>query len=251
METIYTFKKLTLLLGSPFLSTKNFFDFTAAYSLNTELSDLGKADICVIFDTNIRIQLPLLNVRLRQSSVKFGLPIYASGFYSNFNYYVKHLGFSTSLKVSILEGTHWFSSKISKKFSQRPLFFFSNVSNSDLLVLSNFTNVITNGWFGLNSIIPNQNDYLLHTFIVHSKNGKNQSLISNSIDYLLNDDRSIDSKSSFSVYQGHHGDANFNLVNMVLPSTAFIEKNALYCNLYSFVQKTKKVLFNVANSRDD
>ncbi len=106
METIYSFKKLISLLGSPFFGSETFSDFSNYYSLNTEVCNLIRADICMISDVNIRIQLPLLNVKLRQSSVKFNLPIYSLGFYSNFNFYVKHLGFSSLLKISILEGTH-------------------------------------------------------------------------------------------------------------------------------------------------
>jgi NADH dehydrogenase (ubiquinone) Fe-S protein 1 len=251
VETIYTFKRLTLLLGSPFLDSSTFSDFTSNYSLNTEISSLSSADICVIFDTNIRIQLPLLNVKLRQSSVKFGLPIYTLGFYSNFNFYVKHLGFSLSLRASILEGTHWLSTKISKRFSSRPLLFFSNVSDSEITILSSFTNVITPVWFGFNLIMPDTSSYLLQNFIYYGKNNKNLLLTKNSINYFVNDNRGFSNKSAFAVYQGHHGDGDLNYMDMVLPSTAFIEKNTLYCNLYGLVQKTKKVIFNVGNSRDD
>lgn len=106
METAYTFKKLVSLLGSPFFGLNTFSDFSSYYSLNTSVADLAKSDVCAVFDVNIRIQLPLLNVKLRQSSVKFNLPVYSFGFYSNFNFYVKHLGFSSLLKISILEGTH-------------------------------------------------------------------------------------------------------------------------------------------------
>jgi NADH dehydrogenase/NADH:ubiquinone oxidoreductase subunit G len=53
------------------------------------------------------------------------------------------------------------------------------------------------------------------------------------------------------VYQGHHGDISATLSNVVLPSTSFIEKNSLYGNILGMVQKTKKVLFSVGDSRDD
>lgn len=118
------------------------------------------------------------------------------------------------------------------------------------MTLSRYTNIISSGWVGLNLINQNQNDYLLQNFICYNKNNRNSALSVNSVSYCLNKDISP-TGSVFSIYQGHHGDDNTSFANMLLPSTSFIEKNALYCNLYGFVQKTKKVLFNVANSRDD
>jgi NADH-quinone oxidoreductase subunit G len=53
------------------------------------------------------------------------------------------------------------------------------------------------------------------------------------------------------VYQGHHGDINASISNLILPTTAFIEKNSTYSNVLGIVQKTKKALFSPGNSRDD
>jgi len=53
------------------------------------------------------------------------------------------------------------------------------------------------------------------------------------------------------VYQGHHGDVNSFRANLILPTTAFIEKNSTYSNVLGIVQKTKKALFSVGGSRDD
>jgi NADH dehydrogenase (ubiquinone) Fe-S protein 1 len=53
------------------------------------------------------------------------------------------------------------------------------------------------------------------------------------------------------VYQGHHGDINSFRANLILPTTAFIEKNSTYSNVLGMVQKTKRALFSVGSSRDD
>lgn len=74
-----------------------------------------------------------------------------------------------------------------------------------------------------------------------------------SFDLLINYDKKLhrNSKHSFKIYQGHHGDVNSINSNLIFPSTSFIEKNSFFSNLMCIVQKTKKVLFNPGNSRDD
>jgi NADH dehydrogenase/NADH:ubiquinone oxidoreductase subunit G len=69
---------------------------------------------------------------------------------------------------------------------------------------------------------------------------------------VLNFDKKVSTNTpSFQIYQGHHGDTNASNSNLILPSTAFIEKNSFYSNSLGVVQKTKKILFSPGNSRDD
>ncbi len=150
LETIYTFKKFLSLNGSNFFiptTTQN--DFTAFYSFNTPLARLNEADVCVLIDVNLRIELPIVNSRIRQLVSKKMLPVFILGFYSNFNYFVKHISNSSRTLLNVLEGSHWLSTKISKKFSAKPVFLFGDFSpvlKSHLfLPLFNFTNIFCNG----------------------------------------------------------------------------------------------------------
>jgi NADH dehydrogenase/NADH:ubiquinone oxidoreductase subunit G len=96
--------------GSNFLFNSNVnplgVDSHTGYSFNTPLANLFQADICLLFDVNLRISLPLLNSRLKQLSNKKMLPVFVLGFYSNYNYFVKHVGNSKFSAISILEGSH-------------------------------------------------------------------------------------------------------------------------------------------------
>jgi NADH dehydrogenase/NADH:ubiquinone oxidoreductase subunit G len=78
--------------------------------------------------------------------------------------------------------------------------------------------------------------------------------LNHGIDFFFNFDGClIDYKNTgvLKVYQGHHGDINSFQANLILPTTAFIEKNSTYSNVLGIVQKTKKALFSVGSSRDD
>jgi NADH dehydrogenase/NADH:ubiquinone oxidoreductase subunit G len=120
IETVYMLKRFFTLNGSSFLFNtgyaKNNSDFSRYYSFNTPLVKLAEADICLLVDVNLRIDLPLLNSRIKQLSVKKMLSVYVIGFYSNYNYFVKHISGNPLSGLSILEGSHWLSSKISKNF---------------------------------------------------------------------------------------------------------------------------------------
>jgi NADH-quinone oxidoreductase subunit G len=82
----------------------------------------------------------------------------------------------------------------------------------------------------------------------------NGDFLNSNVDFLLNFDdfESVGNHNgSFKVYLGHHGDTGSFTSNLILPTTAFIEKTSTYANVLGMVQKTKKALFSPGNSRDD
>lgn len=89
-----------------FSSSKNFNDFSFNYTFNTPLAELVKSDFCLLVDVNLRLQLPLINSRLRSLVVKNMLPVFILGYYSNFTYFVKHVTSSNSTVLSVIEGSH-------------------------------------------------------------------------------------------------------------------------------------------------
>lgn len=260
LETIYLFKRFFLLNGSNFflLNTKNSIhnDFTQFYSFNTSINRLNESDFCMLFDINLRIELPIVNSKIKQLVSKKMLPVFVMGFYSNFNYFVKHISNSSKIFLQVLEGTHWLSTKVSKRFSNKPTFFIGDSSSllrGDLFMpLFHFTNIFSNSWNGLNIVSNDSSYFALKEFNLSSIHSQNSNLLNFSINFILNFDKiSLSNPCAFHIYQGHHGDINAISSDLILPSTSFIEKNTFYSNSLAIVQKTKKVLFNPGNSRDD
>lgn len=260
LETLYVFKKFLSLNGSVLpLSTIRNFDFPSSYAFNLPLTSLHKSDLCLLVGVNLRIDLPLLNSRIKALVAKNLLPVFILGFYSNFNYFVKHISSSQTTFLAILEGSHWLSSKLSKGSSKYPLVIASSASffsvSSVMPALLHYTNLFSKNWIGLN-FIPEFSSFVPASELgLVSKHGQNSNLLNFSFDILLNFDGSLPVKdpsaSFFRVYQGHHGDVNSQNCELILPSTSFIEKNSFFSNLSRVVQKSKKVLFNPGNSRDD
>lgn len=89
-------------------------------------------------------------------------------------------------------------------------------------------------------------------FNLSSAHSQNNHLLTFPINFVLNFDKeTLLDTPAFQIYQGHHGDKNALNSNLIFPSTSFIEKNSFYSNSLAIVQKTKKILFNPGNSRDD
>jgi NADH-quinone oxidoreductase subunit G len=258
LETAYIFKKFFLLNGSNFFisSSSSSSDSTAFYSFNTPLNKLDCADFCMLLDVNLRIELPIINSKIKQLVSKKMLPVFVIGFYSNFNYFVKHVSNSSKSLLQVMEGSHWLSSKVSRNFSFTPLFLIGDSSSllktSLILPLLKFTNVINSGWNGLNIVSNNSSYFSVKEFNFCSVHTQNSDLLNFPIEFILNFDKTaVVSQSAFKIYQGHHGDVNAINSDLILPSTSFIEKNSFYANSLAIVQKTKKILFNPGNSRDD
>jgi len=128
----------------------------------------------------------------------------------------------------------------------------SLLRNNLLTPLFRFTNTFSGNWNGLNIVSNDSSYFALREFNLSSNHSQNSNLLNSPINYILNFDKvGLVNPSVFQVYQGHHGDINAINSNLILPSTSFIEKNTFYSNSLAIVQKTKKVLFNPGNSRDD
>lgn len=266
IETIGALKLFSSKIGScNFTSLVNNtnVDFREYYSFNMSLDGVSKTDLCLLVNTNLRIELPLLHLRLRNAFLKGGSLIYLVGYHSNFNFYVKHLGISNIILLRILEGVHWLCAKFTKEVSRYPSIFisssflknghdafFSNLSS----ILNKFSNFNRECWLGISIINTNISDFSsLELNVFSSLHNQNIFYSKNSFSYLVGFDSFAFPKDTKNIiiYQGHHGDVGANVANIILPSTVFVEKTSSYFNFLGDVQAVKKSIFGIANSRDD
>ncbi|MBT36103.1 MAG: NADH-quinone oxidoreductase subunit G, partial [Rickettsiales bacterium] len=107
-------------------------------------------------------------------------------------------------------------------------------------------NIVRGDWNGFNfmssvasrvgaldlGFVPGQGGYDFNSIIENSENG-NLDIV-----YLLGaDEFSVDKlTNSFVIYQGHHGDKGAELADVILPGSAYTEKNATYINTEGRVQ---------------
>ncbi len=245
-------------------------DFRYNYLFNTSLSNLNKADICLLIATNPRLEAPILNVKIRKLFLN-DVSIYNLGFFSSLNYYVRSLGNNADILVKILEGNHWFCQKL--LMCQRPLilvgssfyqrvdslykllpylyeflhrtnsFKFDNVDFISINSLHSSGNLVT----GLDLNI--QPSYYTRSSNINYKNNLYYLLGADDISKPIKS--SIDSSNNFIVYQGHHGDQSASSADVILPSITYFEKDSNFSSLFGNNTKLKAVFYSLGRARND
>ncbi|ABD44633.1 NADH dehydrogenase I, G subunit [Ehrlichia chaffeensis str. Arkansas] len=240
----------------------------ALYLFNTGISNIENADLCLLINTNIRFEAPIINARLRKRYLRGGFKIANLGVYDNFNYKVEDLGNSCLVLDDILHEKIPFSELL--KYAKNPML----IIGQDALVGDNGHSIfvlatkiaakfgmLRDDWNGFNVLhkasarvgaldigfVPSSNTNIMSDII----NGIGSSEIE--VLYLLGaDEVEISrSKSSFIIYQGHHGDRGAQVADVILPGAAYTEKNATYVNTEGRVQRTNIAVSPPGLARED
>jgi len=160
LETQMSFKEFIHSLGSEnvgFLNKLHInFDFPSNYKLNSTISRIAEADICLLVGVNPRYEGSLLNVRLRKRYLEGSFNIATIGPPLNLTYPVEHLGIGGKTLTQVATGKHKFCSKLKK--AKKPLIIlglatFARKDSLDIQILLNKvtsqTSVSTTSWKGL------------------------------------------------------------------------------------------------------
>ncbi|AHX03699.1 NADH dehydrogenase (quinone), G subunit [Ehrlichia chaffeensis str. Heartland] len=240
----------------------------ALYLFNTGISNIENADLCLLINTNIRFEAPIINARLRKRYLRGGFKIANLGVYDNFNYKVEDLGNSCLVLDDILHEKIPFSELL--KYAKNPML----IIGQDALIGDNGHSIfvlatkiaakfgmLRDDWNGFNVLhkasarvgaldigfVPSSNTNVMSDIINGIGSGEIEVL------YLLGaDEVEISrSKSSFIIYQGHHGDRGAQVADVILPGAAYTEKNATYVNTEGRVQRTNIAVSPPGLARED
>lgn len=264
LESIIVVKDLIASLGVGRITSQCNLDFVRGdmdlrknYMFNTPLNRIEEADICLLVGTNIRVEMPLIAVRLRRAQKDKGLLIYTIGAAAEYFFEVWHLGSTGKVWLDFLEGRHL----LCKKFQAalKPLvilglegMFSTGSSNINKIYnrLSVYKNLNKEGWDGRNVLqLGASNVGLLELgvgeYITRNEKGK--------ILYLLGADEVELRGNSYDliVYQGHHGDVMAEVADIVLPGSAPMEKEGVYVNLEGRWQQSHYVVTPYGEVRTD
>lgn len=254
---------------------KNFYlnDFRLNYLFNYNFfNNLNTFDCIFLFNTNLRLENPLLNLRLKKLVDKNLIKVFSFGSSFGYNFLVYNTGNSTKNFLAFLEGKsilNNFFCKSNKNLFVFNLTFFNQLQNRfNFLVFKNYNlNFLKNLHF---TVLSYDTSSLL-SFDFNLENSINAfddcsfklNKVSNStknLFYLLN----IDSfnfflkdlkmfENNFVIFQNMYNPKEFlkNKINFFLPATHFIEKNSTYINFFGLIQKVKFILFPFKNVRSD
>lgn len=272
-ESMVALKDLMASLGSPNLDCRQDgarldASVRASYLFNSTIAGIEDCDALLIVGSNPRKEAPVLNARIRKRWLRGGFKVARIGHKSDLAFKYDHLGDGASVLADIAAGKHPFFEVL--KNAERPALILGQgalvgADGAAVLALArklaDAAGMVKDGWNGFN---------VLHTAaarvggldlgFVPAAGGRDVAGILDGaakgeieVAVLLGADE-IDMKGlgdAFVVYVGSHGDAGAHRADVVLPGSAYTEKNATYVNTEGRVQRTRLAVFAPGEAKED
>jgi len=227
----------------------------AAYIFNTTIAGIEQADACLIIGSNPRLEAPIVNLRLRKRHMMGGFPVGVVGPRVDLTYKTQHLGAGPETLQQIADGSHEFCRVLAA--AKKPMLILgqgalaradgARVLNAARRIAERF-NMVQADWNGFN---------VLHTAAARV-GALDLGFVGGRMDgaefvYLLGADELEMAKlgRAFVVYQGHHGDAGAHRADVILPGSAYTEKDATWVNTEGRVQRGFRATFPPGDARED
>ena len=234
-------------------------DLRGSYLLNSGIANLEDADAVLLLGTNPRVEAPLVNTRLRKGWLQNGLQIGYVGAAMDLTYEAEQIGEGADAVRALADGLHPFCQVLAQ--AENPVIIVGNglLSRPDAAELMPVISQLVRlsgvhrpeeGWNGFNVLQTAAGRVAgLDLGLVASKSAAPAKAV-----YLVGaDDFAAEEipNDAFVVYQGHHGDKGATIADVVLPTTAYTEKDSAYCNTEGRLQYTKTAVVAPGEARDD
>ncbi len=232
-----------------------------SYLFNTTIAGIDEADALLIIGSNVRREAPVLNARIRKRSLAGRFPIGAIGEPTDLTYTAEWLGNGPAafdaLPEAFAEALH---------AAKRPMV----IVGQGALARPDGAAVLAAAWklaSSIGAITPEWHGFnVLHTAAARvgaldlgflpGPGGKAMAAMMGGVDllWLLAADEFDTGRigaDTFVVYQGHHGDRGAARADVILPGSAYTEKNGTYVNTEGRVQHGYKASFAPGDARED
>ena len=279
-EEIKALKDLMSALGSPNLECRQ--DGAKigggprqTYLFNSTIVGVEAADAILLVGANPRWDAPVLNARIRKAWLAGPLKVANIGPAVDLTYPVEQLGADIATLEAIANGSHAFAQVL--KDAKRPMIVLGSgvLTRADGAAILKLAAKIAGdtgmigpagtaaegGWNGFN---------ILHTaasrvaaldlgFLPHDGGRDLAGIVDGAqkgeVDfiYLLGADEFDVGHlgRAFIVYQGSHGDAGAHNADVILPGSAYTEKDGTYVNFEGRVQKAERAVFPPGEAKED
>ncbi len=272
-ESMFALKELMTSLGVKNMDCRTdgaLFDGSvrAGYIMNTTIAGLEKADVILLVGTNPRVEAPLVNARIRKAWLASGrkLKVGMIGAQCDLTYPVTYIG---SGPESLAQPHSFFDAL---KSAKNPVIIAGQGAflrpdgeavHAALCAFAEAAGVVRDGWNGFNVLqtaasrvgaldigfLPQGDGLNAYGLLTASQKGELDVL------YLLGvDEFNVDASlgdNTFVIYQGHHGDQGAVRADIVLPGSAYTEKDGLYVNTEGRVQMARKAVSAPGEARED
>ena len=247
-EIIFTASKFMDIIGNSnkySIQDKLFInnDFNSNYLFNGKVTSLSNTDMCFIFGSNLKSELPLLNVRLRKQYLATALSIITFGIRTNLMYPTYFFGFKLKTIIKFIEGNNTFCKYLSVK--KNPSFLL-NLNLFKTESLANLFTIMKERLMSISKNITKNNfNYIFPDIDLYNKlylniQTKYKDTDLNMLDclYLLNVDKNFDYfvkntnlANIYTIYQGHHYNKYIDYARMILPVKPYIQELGSFVNV--------------------
>ena len=234
------------------------------YLFNTSIMGIEDADAVLIIGSNPRVEAPLINARIRKTWLQGGLDLIGMvGEAIDLTYPCENLGAGPKSLADLAKGKGEFFQRFAK--AERPMIIIgmgalARADGAQILKLAAElgmkANVVRDGWNGWNVLhiaagrvggldlgfIPAEGGMGTAAMVA---SGALETLI------LLGADEVDVPAGAFVVYIGSHGDKGANRADLILPSAAYTEKNAIYVSTEGRVQQGRRSVFPKGDAREN
>jgi len=228
----------------------------AGYLFNTTVEGIDRADAILIVGSNPRLEMPVLNSRLRRRARQPGVSVALIGEAVDLGFKYAHLGVEPSALTRLLQSP--------PAKAERPLILVGTgaLSRPDggailgtLAKAALQLGAVKEGWNGFSVLhIAAARVAGLDLGFVPGPNGLNaQQMAAGGADVLFNlgaDEIDV-APGAFVIYQGSHGDRGAHRADVILPGAAYTEKSATYVNTEGRAQQTVRAVFPPGEARED
>jgi NADH-quinone oxidoreductase subunit G len=257
-ETMYAAKALLRSFGSHLLEGRQTgmdYDTSSlsAVNFNTTIAGIEEADAILLIGTNVRVEAPLVNTRIRKA-VRRGAKVFAVGPEVDLTYKTEWLGNDLGLLGKLPQAvTDAFAA------AERPAVI---VGGGGLkagalgaaLALAGPLNLVRDGWKGFN-VLHLAASRMGSLLLGYAQKGGIADIVSAApkLIFFLGADEVDFTRfaDSYKVYVGHHGDKGAHHADLVLPAASYVEKTGTFVNLEGRVQVAEKAVFPPGEARED
>ncbi len=236
----------------------------ASYLFNASIAGIEAADALIIIGANPRLEAPVLNARIRKRWLAGGFKISVIGERADLTYDYNYLGAGPESLKTIVAGHEAFDG------AQRPMVIVGQGAIarpdgaailSQAARLADAIGAVSADWNGFCVLheaasrvggldvgfVPGTGGGTVADMIKAAGSGALEVL------YLLGADE-IDMKAlgdAFVIYQGSHGDAGAHRADVILPGSAYTEKDGTYVNTEGRVQLGARAVMPPGEARED
>eukprot|EP01116_Phalansterium_solitarium_P025110 TRINITY_DN9456_c0_g1_i1.p1 TRINITY_DN9456_c0_g1~~TRINITY_DN9456_c0_g1_i1.p1 ORF type:complete len:508 (+),score=192.32 TRINITY_DN9456_c0_g1_i1:176-1699(+) len=231
------------------------------FVFNTTLNGIDEADALLLIGANPRHEAPILNLRILTNVRYNNLWVGSIGPHADLTYKAARLGNSPQALLDLVAGNGPASDILRKAKRPMVILGMSALQRADgqaflnaVKLLSKDVKIFQPDWNGFNILHTHANSVTaLQLGMVGRPSTPSKKASGPRVLYLLDYDETVVDRSNydFVVYQGHHGDRNAPIADVILPGSMPIEKNGTYVNLEGRVQKTKFVSAPPGDARND